>query len=83
MSAEHSKQTVAFAVAELVARRFASLPQVEAVALAGSRSSDFPDADSDIDLYVYVTEDIPLEVRARDCRGIAQGGDWKRHLGTW
>jgi hypothetical protein len=46
-----------------VARLFAALPQVEAVALAGSRSSEFPDEDSDIDLYVYVTEDIPLDVR--------------------
>ena len=47
----------------------ASLPQVEAVALAGSRTSAFPDQDSDVDLYVYVTEDVPVDLRA----GIAAG----------
>ena len=57
------------AVAERVAGQFASLPQVEAVALAGSRSSEFADAKSDVDLYVYVTEDIPLEVRAKIAAG--------------
>lgn len=54
----------AMAVANRIARRFASLPQVEAVALAGSQTSGVSDEDSDVDLYVYVTEDIPLEVRA-------------------
>jgi predicted nucleotidyltransferase len=57
------------AVADQVARRFASLSQVEAVALAGSRTSEFPDGDSDVDLYVYVTEDIPLDVRAEIAAG--------------
>lgn len=52
-----------------VARQFASLPQVEAVALAGSRLSEFPDERSDIDLYVYVAEDIPLDVRALIAKG--------------
>jgi hypothetical protein len=56
-------------LAQRIARQFASLPQVEAVALAGSRMSEFPDENSDIDLYVYVTADIPLDVRA----GIAAG----------
>jgi hypothetical protein len=64
-----SKPSNAFALAERVARQFASLPQVEAVALAGSRSSEFADAASDVDLYVYVTEDIPLEVRAEIASG--------------
>ena len=56
-------------VAEQLARKFASLPQVEAVALAGSRTTDFPDSDSDVDLYIYVTEDIPLEARREIARG--------------
>ncbi len=51
-------------VARRIARGFVSLPHVEAVALAGSWMSEFPDDDSDVDLYVYVTEDIPLELRA-------------------
>ena len=42
---------------------FASLPQVEAMALGGSRSGTHYDAKSDYDLYVYVTEPIPEEVR--------------------
>jgi hypothetical protein len=52
-----------------VAREFASLPQVEAVVLAGSRMSEFPDGDSDVDLYVYVTADVPLAERARIAAG--------------
>lgn len=52
-----------------MAGQFASLPQVEAVALAGSRTSSFLDANSDVDLYVYVTEDIALELRAKIASG--------------
>ena len=69
MSVENSEQSTALAVAERVAREFASLPQVEAVSLAGSRISEYADAESDVDLYVYVTEDIPLEERARIAAG--------------
>jgi len=69
MTAEKSEPKVGLAVAQLVARQFASLPQVEAVALAGSRMSDFSDAESDVDLYVYVTEDIPLKTRAEIAAG--------------
>lgn len=58
-----------FAVAQRVAGQFASWPQVEAVALAGSRTSEFPDERSDVDLYVYVTEDIPLEAREKIAAG--------------
>ena len=61
-------QTIS-ALAGRVAKQFASLPQVEAVALAGSRMSEFPDENSDIDLYVYVTEDIPLDERAKIAAG--------------
>jgi predicted nucleotidyltransferase len=57
------------AVARRLARQFASLPQVEAVALAGSRTSDFADASSDLDLYVYVSKDIPLEARTKIVTG--------------
>jgi len=44
---------------------FALLPQVEAVALGGSRGSSGRtiDAASDIDLYVYTRGEIPLEAR--------------------
>jgi hypothetical protein len=43
---------------------YSSLPQVEAVVLAGSQTSGAADQDSDIDLYVYSREDIPVSVRA-------------------
>jgi Domain of unknown function (DUF4037) len=61
--------SVSLAVAERVARQFASLLQVEAVALAGSRTSDFADESSDVDLYVYVSKDIPLEARKKIAAG--------------
>jgi hypothetical protein len=61
--------SVSLAVAERVARQFASLLQVEAVALAGSRTSDFADESSDVDLYVYVSKDIPLEARTKIAAG--------------
>ena len=69
MSLIKSRPSATKTVADRTARRYASLPQVEAVALAGSRTSDFPDEDSDVDLYVYVTEDVPLDPR----REIAAG----------
>ena len=69
MSSANSEFSPTSDVAQRIARQFASLPQVEAVALAGSRSSQFLDADSDVDLYVYVTEDIPLSVRAEIAAG--------------
>ena len=52
-------------LANEIAGLFASLPQVEAVALAGSRASgaDPSDETSDIDLYVYTRGEIPLETR--------------------
>jgi len=58
-------------LAQGVADLYAELPQVKAVALSGSLGGSHMDTDgltdaaSDIDLYVYTREDIPLEVRAR------------------
>ena len=69
MSAENSKQSTAISVAERIAREFASRQQVEAIAMAGSKTPEFADAESDIDLYVYVTEDIPLDERTRIAAG--------------
>lgn len=69
MSSPDSLSQTTLAVAQRIARQFGSLPQVEAVVLAGSWTSDFADAESDVDLYVYVTEDIPLDVRAKIASG--------------
>lgn len=52
---------------ENITKKFSALPQVEAVTLAGSRTAGAADAKSDFDLYVYLTAEIPLDVR----RGIA------------
>ena len=47
-----------------VAARYSVLSQVEAVALAGSQTTGMSDRDSDLDIYVYVREEIPVSVRA-------------------
>ncbi len=51
------------ALAERIAARFARLPEVEAVAVAGSQTSPFAAPGSDIDLYIYPAQDIPADVR--------------------
>lgn len=52
-------------LARTIAAIFSELPQVEAVALGGSVSTDNVAEDSDIDLYVYATQEIPADTRAR------------------
>ena len=47
-----------------VAAAFGALPQVVAVAMAGSRLTGASDNASDVDLYVYATEPVPLTDRA-------------------
>lgn len=42
---------------------FSLQPQVEAIALGGSQRGSAADAKSDIDLYVYTRNDIPIDVR--------------------
>ena len=44
---------------------FAGLPQVEAVALSGSAGASRTDEHSDLDLYVYIRSEIPVELRRR------------------
>jgi hypothetical protein len=50
-------------LAQRVANLFADRFEVEAVALGGSVGGELIDSDSDIDLYVYTHQDIPLEAR--------------------
>ena len=47
-------------IAHQVADAYAAVSQVAAVAWAGSQVNPVADPGSDIDLYVYVTEEIPL-----------------------
>lgn len=58
-------QSTQLQFAQQLAGFYASLPQVEAIALAGSRGKGMGtlDSASDIDLYVYTRDDIPLEAR--------------------
>lgn len=51
--------------AQRIAERFAKIPQVESVALGGSRSKNVEDTLSDIDLYIYSYSLIPLEARLK------------------
>ena len=73
--------TEPLALARRIAGLFAPLPQVEAVALGGSRGDGgvARDAASDIDVYVYTRGDIPLEVR-REIVELA-GGATRADLG--
>jgi predicted nucleotidyltransferase len=52
-----------FAIAQRVANRFGELPEVEAVAIAGSQLTGTVSETSDIDVYVYPQIDIPAERR--------------------
>lgn len=51
------------AALDKLVKLFSELPQVEAVALGGSRSGAYADAASDFDLYVCTDEGVPLETR--------------------
>jgi hypothetical protein len=42
---------------------FCDLAQVEAIALGGSQTAGATDPDSDLDLYVYTTSEIPVDAR--------------------
>ncbi len=65
-------RSVAVSLAQRVARQFGSLDEVEAVAISGSQTSQLHDPNSDIDLYVYLTQAVPLEVRRHIAAGAAR-----------
>ena len=46
-----------------LAQRFAELPYVVAVVLAGSRGGGTSDRESDFDIYVYASAEVPVEFR--------------------
>ncbi|MCB9134193.1 MAG: DUF4037 domain-containing protein [Anaerolineales bacterium] len=60
-----SSPTPPLITAQTIANRYAALPQVEAVTLAGSQTSGVADSGSDIDLYVYLIADLPVSERRR------------------
>lgn len=57
-------ETPALVLARQIAQRYNQLSQVEAVALAGSQTTS-ADTRSDIDLYVYITSEIPRDERIK------------------
>jgi hypothetical protein len=70
-----------------IVRRLSSLPQVEAIALGGSRAAGSGDPSSDYDIYTFVTAPVPLELR----RALAMqfdpapeiGNDWWGESDYW
>jgi len=50
-------------LATRLAELFSQLAPVEAVALGGSRATDQSDAASDLDVYVFFTEELPIGLR--------------------
>lgn len=53
-------------LAQRLAAAYSALPEVQAVALGGSRAGPFePDVAADLDLYVYRTAEIPETARAQ------------------
>lgn len=51
------------AVIQAIVETFAQRPEVAAIALGGSRTSNLSDATSDYDVSVYLDADIPLDAR--------------------
>ena len=58
--------------AKIIATKFSSLPQVVAVALAGSQTAKVSDDFSDVDLYIYVQEEISIDIRTSIAREFAE-----------
>lgn len=48
---------------EKIIEKLSSLDEVEAIALGGSRATGANDAKSDYDIYVYITDDIPISIK--------------------
>ena len=59
-------------LAEQVAARFSVLPEVEAVALAGSSVCNTTDSEADVDIYVYSQIDILPEIRHEIASGFSE-----------
>lgn len=59
------EENSALLLSAAIAWRYSELPQVEAVVLGGSHATGSAGPGSDIDLYVYQREQIPVAVRAK------------------
>jgi predicted nucleotidyltransferase len=68
---------------QTIAARFSELPQVEAVVLAGSQTANLSDAYSDLDLYIYSDQQIPLADRADIARELADSSTIEINKPFW
>jgi hypothetical protein len=68
-------------LAQTIASKYAGIPSVETVALAGSLTTHMADPKSDIDLYVYADEILPLPPRYEIASGNASSVDFNNT--TW
>jgi hypothetical protein len=59
-------------LAKAIAAKFGALPQVVAVALAGSRTTGVFNASSDYDFFVYIQDDIPVKIRSAIAKQFAE-----------
>ncbi|MCA9883891.1 MAG: DUF4037 domain-containing protein, partial [Anaerolineae bacterium] len=69
-------------IARAIADRYSQLPIVEAVAIAGSITSGYASAGSDVDVYIYPTEDIPAEVCLSIAREFAEDAAYNDYWGA-
>jgi predicted nucleotidyltransferase len=67
-------------IAQNITDKFSNVPQVVAVALAGSRTTRVSDKSSDFDFYVYVEAEIPVEIREEIARQFADRIEVDRFL---
>ncbi len=67
-------------LAQRIAEAFGTLPQITAVALAGSQTTGRADSQSDIDLYVYSEEQPPVGERRSIMRRFAAEGELDNHF---
>jgi hypothetical protein len=75
------RSNTAAGVAFEIAAAYGALPQVEAVASAGSRTSGMGDHGSDLDLYIYICGEIPVAKRAEIANARAVWAEMDNHFG--
>jgi hypothetical protein len=55
-----------------ISQEFSRIPQVMSLALAGFRTTGMANETSDFDFYIYVEQDIPLEIRTKIAKKFAK-----------
>jgi predicted nucleotidyltransferase len=65
LQTEENKMNDYHKTAEIVAKEYSKISQVESITLAGSQTSGMGDLNSDIDLYVYYNSVLPISLRKK------------------